>query len=148
MLYSIITGAMFVREKYLCIAKFKQDENRGYYVEFPDLEGCMTYGHTLCEAMEKAENACAGWLLVAKKNKQDMPESNIDHLANAKLLDGEFQNLFLIDLAAYGRKADRKSVKKNLTLPSWLCERADEKNINYSKVLQDALKDKLGVDDF
>ena len=32
-------------------------ENNSYWVEFPDLEGCQTYGDTLNETMEYAQEA-------------------------------------------------------------------------------------------
>ena len=38
-----------------------------------------------------------------------------------------------------------RSVKKTLTIPYWLNEAAEENKINFSQVLQDALKEKIGV---
>jgi predicted RNase H-like HicB family nuclease len=51
------------------IAKIKWiNEDGGYYfVEFPSLKGCITYGHTLEEAVEMAKDALAGWLSVTKE---------------------------------------------------------------------------------
>lgn len=40
-----------------------------------------------------------------------------------------------------------KSVKKTLTIPQWLNDIAEEHNVNYSRLLQDALKSHLGVSD-
>jgi hypothetical protein len=37
------------------------------------------------------------------------------------------------------------SVKKTLTIPAWLNKLAEEKQVNYSQILQAALKDYLGV---
>ena len=42
-----------------------------------------------------------------------------------------------------GAFAGSKSVKKNLTIPFWLNERAEKLNINFSKTLQDALMEKV-----
>ena len=39
----------------------KPDE-KGYWVEFPDLPGCLTQGETLEEAAEMAEDALGTWL--------------------------------------------------------------------------------------
>ena len=39
----------------------KEDES--YWVEFPDLKGCNTYGSTIPEAMEMAQEALTGYLL-------------------------------------------------------------------------------------
>ena len=40
-----------------------------------------------------------------------------------------------------------KVVKKNCTLPSWLCYEAEKANINFSQVLQAALKKELNITD-
>lgn len=42
-------------------------------------------------------------------------------------------------------KMANQSVKKNLTVPKWLADAADRADINYSQVLQEALKSRLGV---
>ena len=48
-----------------------------------------------------------------------------------------------VDLAAYRLKYGQKMVKKNCTIPLWLNEKAEALGINFSKVLQDALVQKL-----
>ena len=47
------------------------------------------------------------------------------------------------DFTAYRRKAGNKSVRRNVTLPSWLNFEAEKEGINFSKVLQEALMTKL-----
>ena len=67
--------------------------------------------------------------------------------AGKKLEVGE--NAFVVmvsaDTAAYRRKMSNKTVKKTLSIPEWLNTMALEENINFSGVLQDALKEKLGI---
>lgn len=50
-----------------------------------------------------------------------------------------------VDLAAYRRMMDNKTVRRNVTLPNWLNQEAELAHINVSKVLQEALMAKLGV---
>ena len=50
-----------------------------------------------------------------------------------------------VDLAAYRRMLDNKTVRRNVTLPNWLNQEAEKSHINVSKVLQEALMAKLGV---
>lgn len=38
-----------------------------------------------------------------------------------------------------------KVVKKTLTIPAWLNDMAEEHNLKFSSVLQEALKEKLGI---
>ncbi|BCS80611.1 hypothetical protein CaldiYA01_05710 [Caldicellulosiruptor diazotrophicus] len=45
-------------------------------------------------------------------------------------------------------KMDNKAVKKTLTIPQWLNILAEKNNINFSQVLQEALKEKLGINDY
>ena len=40
---------------------------------------------------------------------------------------------------------ENRAVKKTLTIPAWLNDAAEKKHVNYSQILQSALKDYLGV---
>jgi len=57
---------------------------------------------------------------------------------------GDFTSFVVADLEAYRRFVEAYSVRKNLTIPSWLAEKADAANINYSQVLQESLMARLG----
>lgn len=54
-----------------------------------------------------------------------------------------FVNMVSVDVDVYAKEHFEKSVKKTLTIPAWLNKAALEQNINFSQVLQDALKAKL-----
>jgi hypothetical protein len=41
-----------------------------------------------------------------------------------------------------------KAIKKTLTIPKWLNDLGEDKKINFSQVLQNALKENLGVYDY
>lgn len=119
-------------------AIFKQ-EDIGYSVVIPDLLGCCTQGDTLEEAIEMAEDAALGWLLTALEENEDIPKASKIKDIDLESED-EFVSLLLLDLSAYSEKySSRKSVKKTLTIPFWLNERAEKLKVNFSKTLQDAL---------
>ncbi len=59
--------------------------------------------------------------------------------------ESAFINIVAVDVAEYAKKHFEKSVKKTLTIPAWLNELAVERNINFSQVLQNALKAELHV---
>ena len=40
---------------------------------------------------------------------------------------------------------NKKAVRRNVSIPEWLNKAADEAHINVSRVLQEALKEKLGI---
>ena len=46
----------------------------------------------------------------------------------------------------YRKKFNNKSIKKTLSIPEWLNYLSERNNINFSQVLQEALKEKLGID--
>ncbi len=127
-------------------------EESGYSVIFPDL-GLATCGETLDEAMAMAIDCLAGYLHTCQMDGDNIPEpsnlSDIDPEAVAKELDPDspmceaFVNLVSVDVASYAKEHFEKSVKKTLTIPAWLNNAALEKGINFSQVLQDALKAQL-----
>jgi len=44
-------------------ACFYPEENGQFSVNFPDLQGCCTFGDTFAEAIEMAIDAASGWIL-------------------------------------------------------------------------------------
>ena len=59
----------------------------------------------------------------------------------------QFTSVIAVDTETYRRYYENKAVKKTLTIPSWLNERAENANVNFSGVLQSALKELLHVED-
>ena len=59
--------------------------------------------------------------------------------------EGEIVSLVDVDFLEYRRKNELRTVKKNCTLPGWLCYEAEKANINFSQVLQTALKQELHI---
>ena len=50
-----------------------------------------------------------------------------------------------VDFIVYRRRMDNKSVRRNVTLPNWLNQEAEAANLNVSKVLQEALMERLAI---
>ena len=48
-----------------------------------------------------------------------------------------------VDFAEYRKRMNHKMVRRNVTLPNWLNMEADRLNLNVSKVLQEALADRV-----
>lgn len=113
-------------------------EDDAYWVEFPDLEGCQTYGETLNETMAYAQEALAGYLLtLLEENRELVPPSDVSAVSPD---DDSFVTLVTCDINQY---QDTKAIKKTLTIPAWLNERAVSMGINFSQVLQEALMTKI-----
>lgn len=114
------------------------EEDDGYWIEFPDLQGCQTQGDTIEELMEMAEEALGLYLASLEENERKVPApSNIADISATK----GSTTYVSTDLNKYRR--DTKAVKKMLSLPAWLAKAAEDNNISLSKVLQDALKEQL-----
>ncbi len=130
---------------------FKEDN--GYSVIFPDLNYLATCGDTLDDALSMAVDCLAGYLYWLKKDGETAPAPssmdavNINDLARELEVssDGAFVNMVTVDVAEYAKAHFEKSVKKTLSIPAWLNTAALEQNINFSQVLQDALKAKLHI---
>lgn len=126
-------------------------EESGYSVVFPDLSDLSTCGETLDEALRMAVDCLAGYLYWLKKGGEAAPApSSVDAIRLADVaaelevsMDGAFVNIITVDVEEYAKTHFEKAVKKTLTIPAWLNTAALEQNINFSQVLQDALKAQL-----
>lgn len=130
---------------------FKED--KGYSVIFPDLNWLATCGDTLQSAMTAAVDCLAGYLYTCQQEGDTLPAPSslekIDPSEIAKELYPNtseidvFVNMVSVDVAAYAKENFQKSVKKTLTIPTWLNKAALEKGINFSQTLQEALLQKI-----
>lgn len=126
-------------------ACFYPCDEGGYTVVFPNLPGCVTEGDSLSEALEMAVDASSGWLLASVEENRKIPEaSDIKDVVPNEYANG-FVSLIAIDLDEYSQKYGNKAIKKTLTLPAWLNTIAEKNNVNFSQVLQDALREQLGI---
>ena len=114
-------------------------EKEGYTVEVPDLPGCVTEGKDLADAIEMGVDAASGWVLGELEEGNNIPAPSL-RKENIKLEDPEsFVSMLVLDMDAYAEKYGDKTVRKNITIPAWLNTYGEKNNINFSRVLQDAL---------
>lgn len=130
--------------KYVFPAIFEPEDGL-YNVSFPDLPGCYTCGDNLADAMHMAEDALGGYLSRAEEKGEAIPASS--DMAAVDRPESGFVSLILTDTAAYRRAHSSRAVKKTLTIPEWLNTAAEERSVNFSQVLQEALKEQLGFGD-
>lgn len=130
-----------MKEKYIYPACFDPSSNSGYSVTFPDLPGCFTEGSTLDEAYKMAQDALKLHLYCLEKEGDVLP---IPTSPNAiKVENGGFVSLVDVWMPGIRRSAQLKSIKKTLTIPKWLNDIAEHEGVNFSYILQRALKDYL-----
>ena len=117
------------------------DDADGLWGEFPDLPGCFTMGDDLADLLKNAAEAIACDLENHVEDSVTIPRPT-----DPKTISLTDPNTFLtlveadLDPGRYG-----KSVKKTLSVPAWLNERAREAHLNFSHVLQEALMEKLKI---
>lgn len=128
-------------------------EEEGYSVLFPDLNCLATQGDSFEEAMAMAVDCLAGYLYTAQRDGEAVPPpsklGDVDPVALSKELDPDMPvgealvSMVSVDVAEYAKKHFERSVKKTLSIPAWLNDAATAQGINFSRVLQQALKDQL-----
>ena len=137
---------------YVYPAVFYEEEGK-ISVIFPDLGNLATFGDNVADAMRMAQDACGLHLFTALREGDPLPApSSLGEINPAAILkefemasaaESAFVNMVLVDMTEYARKHSDKAVKKTLSIPMWLNTLCEEKSINFSKVLQDALLTKV-----
>lgn len=115
----------------------------GFSVSIPDLD-IGTQGETIAECIDMARDAIGLWGICEQDERRSIPEPSSLTPIHA---ENEILTLVDIDFDAYRRANDLRTVRKNVTLPSWLCNLAEEQGMNFSQVLQEGLRTKLHVAD-
>ena len=128
--------------RYVFPAVFEPEDGL-YNVSFPDIPSCYTCGDNLADAVYMAEDALAGWISRAESKGESIPKPSA--LNEISCPEGATASLILADVAAWRRKNSERAVKKTLTIPAWLNEAAESRAVNFSQILQEALKQHLGL---
>ncbi len=126
-----------MRLVYPAIFKPFSDQSGGYVVEFPDLPGCVTEGKNLEQAIEMGIDAASGWILGELEDGEKIPPAS--SYSEIVTKNEYMVNMLLLDIDSYEERYGEKAVRKNLTIPAWLNTFAEKNNINFSKILQEAL---------
>ena len=129
---------------YVYPAIFSQDDKGGFSITFPDIENCFTYGDDLEDGMIMAEDVLA-LMIFTNYEENNLCSPNATPIEKIKLSKNEFVTYIVCNTTKYRRQFGTKAVKKTLSIPEWLNDAAIKENINFSQVLQEALKEKLNV---
>jgi predicted RNase H-like HicB family nuclease len=110
-------------------------------VSVPDLPGCHTYGDDQADALLVAQDAIEMWLWHAENEAVPIPSAS----ETLPLNPGETLTLILADTDEYRKANDTRSIKKTLSIPSWLNQQAEKANAPFSQILQQGLKKYLNI---
>ncbi len=130
------------KDRYFYPAVFTYNKGEEISVEFPDLN-CATSGTDDDDALLSARELLGIVLNGMEEDKEEIPAPT--SLVDVKV--GKNERVLLIDVYMPSvRQAQlNRSVNRTVTLPAWLNAAALEKNINFSQVLQDALKNQFNL---
>ena len=121
------------------------EPNDDFFVVFVPDFNINTQGTSIAESMEMARDAIGMCGCYMQDNNQSIPTpSNIENVKSEK---GTIVTMVDVNFQEYRKKQDLRAVRKNLTIPSWLNEEAESAGLNFSSVLQNALKKELHITD-
>ena len=114
----------------------------GYAAHAPDFP-LDTQGDSLADAIEMARDAIGIIGIDLEDDNKSLPEPSAPE--NVFCNENEFVSIVDIDFSEYRRANEQRTVRRNVSLPSWLNTKAEKAGINVSAVLQTALKQELQV---
>ncbi len=114
-----------------------QKEETGYSVWVPDIEGCISQGESLNEAIDNISDAIGLSVETLAEHGMDIPVPSAPEKIIAE--KNQFVSAIAFDPVEFDAKYSTKTVKKTLTIPNWLNTMAERSNINFSALLQKAL---------
>ena len=129
-------------------------ENAGNYLVYvPDM-GIYTEGNSFENAIEMARDAIGLKGIDFEDDNKPFPVMSTPEEALRKAKedadeDFDYSDGIMtyvdVDFATYRSRMKNKAVKKNCTIPAWLNDAAEKADVNFSKVLQEALLEKLNI---
>lgn len=139
---------------------FCREEDGQYSVFFADFEG-----GTCGENIEDAYRMAIDWLGINLMDyyleKKPLPKAtpiekvnikdSLNFLETEKEKEETAKNCFVtlvgFDLVQYIKDTQKTTVRKNVTIPSWLNEMGKSYNLNFSSLLQEAIKRELEIEE-
>jgi predicted RNase H-like HicB family nuclease len=122
--------------EYVYPAIFHRNKDESYTITYPDLHGCISEGKTLGNAMYMAQSALTQWIGYLADKKQEIPIAST--AKKIKTSNGDFVNLICAEVR------DAKAVKRTVSIPKWMDDKVIQSGLSLSRVLQDALRERLG----
>lgn len=133
-----------MKDNYQFPAIFESD-NDGISIFFPDLPGCLPCADNMTEAFKNAREALQLHLYGMEEDGESIPAPS--NPADLPLEKGQYLTMIDAWMPPFRERMLNKSMNKTVTIPRWLNVLAEKEHVNYSHLLQSALKNYLGVSD-
>lgn len=129
-----------MKNQYEFVAVFDYEED-GINIYFPDIPGCLSYADNTDEALKNADEVLG--LTLVNMEKENNPIPSATPIEKIELKKNERAFIIGVWMPLARKEVQDVVVKKTLTIPKWLNDLAEEKNVNFSKILSAALQDYL-----
>jgi len=129
--------------KYTYPAIFEKEEDGGYTIYFPDVEGCYSQAEEIAEGIENAADALCLMMYELEKQGKAIPKNS--NIKDIKVGDDDIVTLIACDTQFYKNYYEGKSVKINATIPLWLKEAGEKQHVNFSQILQKGVREYLQI---
>lgn len=123
-----------------------EKDGEGFIVSIPDFK-IGTQGEDIPDAMNMARDAIGIVGIDMEDSGELLPEASSLAQVQKDAPEGAMVSFVDIDFTEYRRKNELRVVRKNCTIPSWLCYEAERAGVNFSAVLQAGLKRELHITD-
>ncbi|WP_092926524.1 MULTISPECIES: type II toxin-antitoxin system HicB family antitoxin [Romboutsia] len=133
---------------YIAVVSLEKDDSRPneYYAAYvPNFGEVYTDGENLEELLKNITECLEFGIYGREKDNEDLPDPINPIEYKDKLNDNEFLMSVNAIMPRVRKAFDNISIKKTLTIPQWLNIEAMKQNLNFSQILQDALKKELGI---
>ncbi|MCM1143981.1 MAG: type II toxin-antitoxin system HicB family antitoxin [Blautia sp.] len=127
-------------ERYFYPAVFTYEPGEEIAIDFPDLK-CATSGINDDDALLSARELLGCVLYGLEEDGEEIPVPT--PLADLEVQSNERAVLVDVYMPSIRQAHINRSVNRTVTLPAWLNAFALEHNVNFSQVLQDALKEQF-----
>ena len=127
-------------ERYIYPAVFTYEEGKEIAVVFPDLD-VATSGENDADALASARELLGAVLYGMEEDGDPIPAPT--PLNAVKLEENERAALVDVYMPSIRLAKVNRAVNRSVTIPAWLNAAAMERNINFSQVLQGALREQL-----
>jgi predicted RNase H-like HicB family nuclease len=121
--------------EYVYPAIFEPNDDGSFTITFPDLPGCISEGKSLANAVYMAGSGLTQWIEYHNDNKINLPKAS--DFKDVEVNAPAFVNVVRAEVK------ENRAVKRTISLPKWLDDKAVESGLSLSRVLQDALTQRL-----
>lgn len=124
-------------KEYVYPALFHANDDGSYTITYPDLPGCISEGKSIANAMYMAQSALTQWVEYMADKNLSLPAASA--ISDISVAQNEFVNLIRVEIK------DTRAVKRTVSIPKWMDDLVSESGLSLSRVLQDALRERLKV---